>query len=82
MTEEYERKARQQSRDYAVLSYRLQYKIKDGYLEDEEQEQQPRTPDIEDVYRMKAAYPQLQHKVEAVSVTLIRYYIKLGKISG
>jgi hypothetical protein len=81
MTEEYARKARQQSRDYAVLSYGLRYKIKDGYLEDEEQKQ-PQTSDVEDAYNMEAPHPQLQHKVEAVSVTLIRYYIKLRKITG
>jgi hypothetical protein len=68
--------------EYALLSYRLPYVGDVGYLEDqEEEEEQPKTPEIEDVYRMKAAYPQLPDNVEAVSVTLIRYYIKLKKIT-
>jgi hypothetical protein len=85
MTEEYARKARQQSRDYAVLSYRLPYvgKSKHGYLDEgPEGEEQPNTPQIEDRYKLEANYPLVQHRVEAVSVTLIRHYIRLRKIVG
>jgi hypothetical protein len=82
MTAEYERKPRQQPRDYAMLSYRLPYIGELGYAEDEEQGKQPQASGTEDVYGKKSACPQSQPNIEAISVTLVRYYVRLRKISG
>jgi len=50
MTAEYAKKAKQQVRDYAMLSYGLPYKMKDGYSEEGEEEEQPKAPELRDTY--------------------------------
>ena len=82
MTAEYAKKAKQQARDYAMLSYGLRYKMKDGYSGEAEEEEQPKAPELQDTYSPKAVYPQAQQTVETVSVTLIRYYVRVRKITG
>jgi len=75
MTAEYKTAQRLQQaleREYALQS-------KGGYLEDEEEEEQPKTPEIEDRYKVKALYPVEEYEEREVYRVRLMWHFEVSR---